>query len=77
MTTTFKAHFDGRMIVPDQPVDLPTGEAFTVHVEARAKATTLGQMLELASTVGFDSASLAEMSGAIDEDCERVDPNGW
>ncbi len=28
-----KAHFDGKVIVPDEPVELPTNEPLTVHVE--------------------------------------------
>jgi hypothetical protein len=30
---TIKAHFDGKTIVPDEPVSLPTGAALTVYVE--------------------------------------------
>jgi len=30
---TLKAHFDGKTIVPDEPVSLPEGTALTVHVE--------------------------------------------
>lgn len=28
-----KAHFDGKVIVPDEPVDLPRNEPLVVHVE--------------------------------------------
>jgi hypothetical protein len=31
-----KAHFDGRVLVPDEPVDLPTGVALDVVVQAAA-----------------------------------------
>ncbi|HSZ59202.1 MAG TPA: hypothetical protein VK797_26410 [Tepidisphaeraceae bacterium] len=35
---TIKAHFDGRVIVPDQPVDLLQGQELVVHFEpARAE----------------------------------------
>lgn len=30
---TIKAHFDGKVIVPDQPVELRQGQALTVHFE--------------------------------------------
>ncbi len=33
--TTIQAHFDGKTIVPDQPVKLPVGQALTIHVEVR------------------------------------------
>jgi hypothetical protein len=32
--TTVNAHFDGKMIVPEGPVDLPIGKPLRVHVEA-------------------------------------------
>jgi hypothetical protein len=31
---TIKAHFDGKTIVPDEPVTLPQGTSLTVHVES-------------------------------------------
>ena len=30
----FKAHFDGKVIVRDEPLELPRGQALIVHVEA-------------------------------------------
>jgi hypothetical protein len=30
---TFKAHFDGRAIVPDDPISLPVGTQLKVHIE--------------------------------------------
>ena len=30
--TTIRAHFDGKVFVPDEPVDLPVGEAVEVSV---------------------------------------------
>lgn len=34
----FNAHFDGKVIVPEHPVDLPVDRAFVVHVETSAHA---------------------------------------
>lgn len=34
MTTTMTAHFDGKVIVPDQPVQLPVNEKFQVQVSS-------------------------------------------
>ena len=33
MTQTIAAHYDGRVIVPDGPVELPTGRALRIRVE--------------------------------------------
>jgi hypothetical protein len=33
MTQTIKAHFDGKVIVPDEPLQFPVGQALRVHVE--------------------------------------------
>lgn len=33
MTTTIRAHYDGKFIVPDEPVDLPFNSPLTVRVE--------------------------------------------
>ena len=34
----FHAHFDGKVIVPEHPVDLPVDCAFVVHVETSGLA---------------------------------------
>ncbi len=33
MSTFFSGHFDGRVIVPDQPISLPVGEKLQLRVE--------------------------------------------
>ena len=33
MTTTIRAHFDGKFIVPDEPVDLPENRPLMLRVE--------------------------------------------
>jgi hypothetical protein len=33
MTQTIAAHFDGKVIVPDEPVELPIGQPLRVRVE--------------------------------------------
>ncbi len=37
-----KAHFDGKVIVPDEPLDLPRGQRVTVHVDIDAAASSEG-----------------------------------
>lgn len=34
MTRSISAHFDGRVIVPDEPIDLPAGQRLRVEIEA-------------------------------------------
>lgn len=34
---TIKAHFDGKVFVPDEPVDLPTGQPIEVRIQPPAK----------------------------------------
>ena len=36
MTRIIRAHFDGRVIVPDEPLDLPVNEPLEVQVTAAA-----------------------------------------
>jgi hypothetical protein len=42
---TLTAHFDGRALVPDAPLDLAVGE--TVEVSIRRREAAVGQALEL------------------------------
>jgi hypothetical protein len=52
--TTLKAHFDGKVLVPEEPVDLPLNCTLNVQVEAEKAPTaekgekTLAGLLELA-----------------------------
>jgi hypothetical protein len=34
--TTFRAHYDGKVIVPDEPVDLPLNESLEVQLRPTA-----------------------------------------
>lgn len=46
MSTVFSGHFDGRVIVPDQPLQLPIGEKLQLQAEPITKRE--GQFAELA-----------------------------
>jgi hypothetical protein len=37
--TTVKAHFDGRVFIPEQPVDLLVGQAVEIPIPPPAKAS--------------------------------------
>ncbi len=50
MTQTIAAHFDGRVIVPDGPVDLPAGQRLTVRIEtAPATEPRFAEFLDFAA----------------------------
>jgi len=36
---TIRCHFDGKSLVPDEPVELPQGEELLAHVERKAVLT--------------------------------------
>jgi hypothetical protein len=40
----FNAHFDGKVIVPEQAVDLPLDCSFTVHVETFGGANPVAEI---------------------------------
>jgi hypothetical protein len=41
MTVKIRAHFDGRVIVPDEDVTLPRDTPLTVHVQTQAASSTM------------------------------------
>ena len=47
--TTIRAHFDGRMFVPDEPVDLPVNQPLKLHVESEVRGAT-GTAVDLAES---------------------------
>ena len=64
MSEIIAAHFDGKVIVPDQPVQLPVGQKLRVRVEVAEpseKAPTLAErLLKHAGTVPDLPADMAE-----------------
>ena len=59
MSTVFSAHFDGHVIVPDQPVSLPVGQKLQVRVE-----TPVEQAGQFANLAQF-SADLPDSPGDL------------
>ena len=62
MPNSIAAHFDGRAIVPDEPLDLPTGQRLRVQIEAEAASSKPGafaDLLELAADLPDAPADLA------------------
>ena len=45
--TAIKAHFDGKVLVPDEPVDLPVNQPLKIMVEpVGAQAKTLAELVK-------------------------------
>jgi hypothetical protein len=59
MSKSFSAHFDGKVIIPDQPISLPIGEKLTFRVEATTDHP--GQFADLAKF----AADLPESPGDL------------
>ncbi len=49
MTQTITAHFDGRVIVPDEPVRFPVGQPLRVRLEVDSDTPRFATLLEFAS----------------------------
>jgi hypothetical protein len=59
---TVHAHFDGRAIIPDEPVDLPTNQALIVQIESVG-----------ASEIADDSALAWLEANAVEDDSLPAD----
>jgi hypothetical protein len=51
MTRTIKAHFDGKVFVPDEPVDVPAGESVTLEIRQEAPQEQRGTLADIAEWV--------------------------
>jgi hypothetical protein len=80
-----KGHFDGKVIVPDEPLDLPKHQRLIVHIEtvdgaslppeSVARGVDGRQLLRFAGAIPPED--LALMERAIEEGCERIDGDDW
>ncbi|HEV3255696.1 MAG TPA: hypothetical protein VG013_02330 [Gemmataceae bacterium] len=60
MTRSITAHFDGKVIVPDEPVELPVGQPLRVHVElATQPAAQFADLLRFATDLPDAPSDLA------------------
>jgi hypothetical protein len=68
MSRTIKAHFDGKVFVPDEPVDVPAGESVTleVHQVPPAQRGTLADIAEWAETLPIDPNSPGDAAAQHD-----------
>ncbi|MEX0777441.1 MAG: hypothetical protein WD042_17185 [Phycisphaeraceae bacterium] len=58
MTTRLRAHFDGKVLVPDEPVDLPVGEPLEL--------TVCGTQAQSSEPAPPDPKTLAELADWIE-----------
>jgi hypothetical protein len=59
MTQSLTAHFDGKFIVPDEPVQLPVGQPLRVHVEVAEPSPRFAELLRFASDLPDAPSDLA------------------
>ena len=59
MTQTITAHFDGRVIVPDEPVRFPVGQPLRVRLEVDSDTPRFATLLEFASDLPGAPADLS------------------
>jgi hypothetical protein len=59
MAQSISAQFDGRVIVPDEPVQLPVGRPLRVSVEMVEAAPRFAELLDFASDLPDAPADLS------------------
>jgi hypothetical protein len=70
MTTTIRARFDGKVLVPEGPVDLPKDETLTLHIDRHSEhppGSPAGILEALRFLKPVPKEDIEEMLRAIDE----------
>jgi hypothetical protein len=75
-----RAHYDGKVIVPNEPVDLPRGRELLFHVdESAATRSVVGvsgkSLLHFSGAMAADDVQ--QMTQAIAEGCEQINTDEW
>jgi hypothetical protein len=75
MMIAIRGYYDGKVIVPNGPVDLPAGKELLFHLQDAtnpiAPTGVSGEsLLRFSGTIGVED--LEHMSQAITEGCEQV-----
>ena len=62
--TTLRAHFDGKVLVPEEPVDLPRGRSLQIQVleEAPSSTAALLEVLRRPARVSKEDVDALEQS---------------
>lgn len=75
MPLEISAHFDGRAIIPDVPLELPAGQRLRIRIEtAKSEPYPLHQIADLATDMRVED--LAEGHQAYAHPRPRDVPNG-
>ena len=56
MTSRLRARFDGKVLIPEEPVDLPTGQVVELRIEIKREPTAGVQRASLAELVKWIQA---------------------
>ncbi len=67
------AHFDGRVLVPEAPVDLPRGRVLQVHVNEMEDAPANGSTTDITECNGFPVFKVKHDARKITSDDVRRD----
>ena len=78
MTRSFRVHFDGKVLVPEVPVDLPLHERLVISVErdqapAEPAHGTVAFLMSGRKGRGVSDQDAELMRSAIEDACERID----
>jgi hypothetical protein len=71
MTQTIKGHFDGRVIVLDEPADLPVNRPLTMHVEEPVSVGSAGVDPIAAALSAFLARAAARPVATISDEQTR------
>jgi hypothetical protein len=67
---TLKAHFDGKVLVPDEPVDLPVNRPLELRVESLGKSpdapAALDALADLARSVSVRASGRTDLAAQHD-----------
>lgn len=83
MTTTLRATFDGKVFVPEGPVDVPAGVSLTLTVVNSAVEPPLPPRMTLNELNAWvkanppDLQAVKELKEYIDQEFSKVDPRDW
>jgi len=62
----FRAHFDGKVLVPDEPVSIPAGLPLRVTLVVESEAPSLSKLTDIARSFGPDPTWPRDGAAEID-----------